>query len=266
MDCRTALRKLEAVRPDSEDLNDPELAAAAAHLREHPQCAATFQARQELDRTIGRGMRDVAIPPGLKQRLLDRLESPEPASQPSASPQTLLPARARRRWVVWVPAGAVAACVLAAVLFWLLNHGDGASLTTARLYQLAKEASQADAALPEFEGTFQPRLPDFGWRSGVIHFTSGPQTAPSGAAQNLVAMYRFQVPRRDVQGVLLVAPASSVADPPRIDYFSPHGVSYDGPYSLISWTEGERVYVCLVHGPHDAVERLHKALSSTPAA
>ena len=84
MDCRSAIELLEVARPDSEDLDDRELASAAAHLEECPQCADQFRKSQVFDRKVGQVLRDVTIPPGLKEKLLKELQAGSfSAEQPS---------------------------------------------------------------------------------------------------------------------------------------------------------------------------------------
>lgn len=75
MDCRTALEMLEVVRPGSTDLADVEQCEAAAHLEKCPACRSTFHDRQEWDARVGLSVRDVEVPNGLKERLLQAAAS-----------------------------------------------------------------------------------------------------------------------------------------------------------------------------------------------
>ena len=266
MDCRTALQKLEAARPDSGDLDEPDFAEAAAHLRDHPHCAELFRRRQEFDKVFGQRMRDVAIPAGLKERLLQSLE-PQPAvEERPALADFSRDRQARRRWLVLGPLAAVAACLLAAVLVWFLFPEHQPPLSVGDLRELAKAAYGADASLPAFNGTAEPPpLPGFGWRSGAIRIAATPRSPASGAGRNVVAIYAFALSGGNIEGMLIAAPRESVQDPPQARYFSGDSVRYEGPFSFVSWTEDEWVYVCLVRGG-GAVDQLQRALHSAPAA
>src|SRR4051812_39591723 len=83
MDCLAALTTLEAARPDSDDLAQPEFSSAVAHLAGCPHCQATFAAQQEFDREFGRLCREVAPPQELLPRILAQLQS-VPASAKSS--------------------------------------------------------------------------------------------------------------------------------------------------------------------------------------
>jgi hypothetical protein len=73
MDCKTARNLLEFNRPPGRDLDAPDRAALAAHLAVCPDCDGTARAERQFDEHLGRAVRDVPIPHGLKERLLGRL-------------------------------------------------------------------------------------------------------------------------------------------------------------------------------------------------
>ena len=72
MDCQTALEFLDCVRPDSDDLDLPEMADARAHLESCDACQEAFASMQSFDRAVVEVVQDVDVPAGLRSALLDR--------------------------------------------------------------------------------------------------------------------------------------------------------------------------------------------------
>src|SRR5689334_15791744 len=98
MDCRTARLLLDFERPRVPELPPDDASALDAHLAGCPECEALAQADRAADDRLGRAMRDVAVPEGLHQRILDRLVA-ERGDQ-------------RRRWLGWTVRVAAAAAVV----------------------------------------------------------------------------------------------------------------------------------------------------------
>ena len=73
MNARSALERLDAVRPGSDDLSLPEMAGLGDALTNDPALAAEYRRRQAWDRAVAVSMHDVAVPEGAKERLLERL-------------------------------------------------------------------------------------------------------------------------------------------------------------------------------------------------
>jgi hypothetical protein len=69
MDCQTALEILDCVRPDSDDLDLPEMADARAHLESCDACQETFAKNQSFDRAVANVVQDVNVPDGLRSAL-----------------------------------------------------------------------------------------------------------------------------------------------------------------------------------------------------
>ena len=285
MDCRTALEILEIARPDSDDLKDPELAAAAEHVGSCPQCEASFRSRQELDREIGRLMRDVPVPAGLKQQLLQQLvdesgesgnqESPGDTvdSQLSTLDSQLSAGRRRRFHVAW----ASAVCLFAAVVVWqvmirqktpAVSIADLQTSTTA-LAAVSKMISNPEQ-LADFDDSFVVLAPA-GWQERVSFSGSGKGFQPEGLASRTLALYRFNLAtRRKVAagGVLLVVPTKWVKSPPAATSFGMAAgkVRYvraaGSLCATVAWTEGEMVYICFVTA--GSLETLERALRVSP--
>jgi hypothetical protein len=104
MDCRTARLLLAFSRPGGSELRPAEAAELETHLHTCPECDALARSERRVDEHLGQTVRDVPLPVGLRQRIMDRLRKDRAAS--------------RRRWLV--RAGSVAAAVGLVALSGLL--------------------------------------------------------------------------------------------------------------------------------------------------
>lgn len=101
MDCDTARLLAQLSRPGATELDPREAAEFTAHLSECPGCRAFAAASARADEQASQAVRAVALPEGLRERIVQRLS-----------------ARARRRRRVWATVAAVAAAaVLMAVVY-----------------------------------------------------------------------------------------------------------------------------------------------------
>jgi hypothetical protein len=75
MDCRTARLFLHFQRPGLRDLDGPEAEELTNHLAHCTECDALSRAEGRLDQHLGRAMRDVPVPEGLRREILHRLAS-----------------------------------------------------------------------------------------------------------------------------------------------------------------------------------------------
>lgn len=276
MDCQHALDILEAARPDSGDRDEPELTAAAAHLDGCPRCAEVFGVTQRLDRRIGRVLRDVEVPVGLRERLLATTMTVDPAL-PSIAPTRHgapadSPRPSRRKWLG--RATAAACCLAVGIGLWFLLRPSGVTYSVDELRQIAADADFA--TLPPFSGRFQALLPPDGhWQTTYLQLTSRAGGLPATATDHQAAVYAFRVPvsrRRYVPGLLLVLPAESVETPPSATTFSKAAAdqkyvwSKTGTeYETVAWTRGGLVYVVAVGAGAGALESLQQAIEFTPA-
>ena len=64
---------IEAYRPGRDDPSDPALAPLVERLAADAELALKHQRLQRLDAALGEAIRDVPVPEGLCQRILDRL-------------------------------------------------------------------------------------------------------------------------------------------------------------------------------------------------
>jgi hypothetical protein len=100
MDCKNARLLLEFIHPGSAELDMAEAEALHQHLAECPDCAAQAREERRADEHLGRAMRDVPVPEGLRERVLKRLTVERDALY--------------RRWIRrWVVRGVAAAAVIA---------------------------------------------------------------------------------------------------------------------------------------------------------
>lgn len=76
MDRQRALEQLEVVRANSDDMSDSELAAAVTAMDSDPSARQEFERRLQLDQKIGAEMRKVAVPEGLREKLLAAIAEP----------------------------------------------------------------------------------------------------------------------------------------------------------------------------------------------
>src|SRR5262249_51061041 len=101
MGCRTARLLLEFARPRLAELPPDDGDALDAHLAGCAECDTLARAEREADARLRQAMQAVALPEGLRDRLLARLERDR--------------AEQRRRWVGWTVRLAAAAALLFAV-------------------------------------------------------------------------------------------------------------------------------------------------------
>jgi hypothetical protein len=73
MDCKTARLLLDYARPAPAELPGGDAAALEGHLTACPECEAVVRAERQVDDHLGRAVRDVPVPDGLRDRLLARL-------------------------------------------------------------------------------------------------------------------------------------------------------------------------------------------------
>src|SRR5262245_49923672 len=104
--------QVDACRPDSQDLNDPELRDAADAIECDERARRLFESSQRLDSKVRRAMRDVEVPNGLEQRLLAQF-TPVATTQVRSS--------RRRFWTIGI--FTTATCLLIAVGIVLTRPG-----------------------------------------------------------------------------------------------------------------------------------------------
>jgi hypothetical protein len=75
MDCKTARLLLDYARPHRCELEQEEAGALQGHLDHCPDCHSLADHERQFDERLGRAMRQVEMPSGLREQLLARLEA-----------------------------------------------------------------------------------------------------------------------------------------------------------------------------------------------
>jgi hypothetical protein len=75
MDCTTARLLIDFARPHAGELEADDAAALERHLAGCPDCDRLRHAERQAEERLGRAMRAVEVPPGLRDQLLARLDS-----------------------------------------------------------------------------------------------------------------------------------------------------------------------------------------------
>jgi hypothetical protein len=73
MDCKHARLLLEFAHPRGKELEGGEAEALEGHLADCPECGALAHQERRLDDHLGRAVRAVPVPAGLRERLLNKL-------------------------------------------------------------------------------------------------------------------------------------------------------------------------------------------------
>lgn len=281
MDCRTARDILDVVRPGAVDPDDADVAAAATHLEDCDDCLLALRSQQALDRRIGRAIRDVPVPQGLRERLHAGLEETAAATSPvsggeleavpagestptgSPDPDPAKPLR-RRRWTRWAAVAAMLMLLVGGL--WFFNGDSGPQASLARVYA---EVPLDSAGAEPFDGSFEPVLPPGGWGSRVDMARKPIGSDLELGGEHVVALFRFRFRGRDgaaVNGVLAVAPVETIdADRPLPSSFDAADADYP-PRRTASgqqlggraWEADGFVYVCIL--PADRLDELGQLL------
>jgi hypothetical protein len=242
MDCGLARERLDVLHPDRPEQADPELADAVAHVQECAACAEVVQARQAFDREVGRVLRDVPVPTGLRERLV--LALTEAKSEP---PQPTMEPPHRRRW--WMTAiASTAAGLLLAVAGWMMfGRGEPPvlALDDVRTWSVDHLRVTADLdALPALGEELSPVLADGRWAAVVG------QTVPRGADVDGDGVQDAAVYALPNGAFLVVTGPNRIAALPaeRTDFYTPTVHS--------AWTVGEQVYLVFVPGGREHLKSL----------
>lgn len=253
MDANKALEKLEAIRPGSDDLADPDFADVAEFLNASPERSDEFARRQAWDNRIADAMHEVEVPADAQTRLLDMLNatattadvsSDAPVQHIAAGTRTK-PQAAKPRTRRWLVASlATSAAVLAVATFWMMRSDDAPTFTLAELLQQIPVDAEEIANLSDADDS--ATKPNAAWRH--ILEDAKQVTLPSG---DKAALFAFKVHSGQfgaISGVVAVIDENALVDPPESDSFQMSENRYisraSKDFATVSWTQGDQVYVC----------------------
>lgn len=277
MNCESALEILDCVRPNSNDLELPEMTEARAHLDACEACRVEFQRRQEFDREVSRVAVELPVPDSVRVSLLARFA--EPVQEFSDSNQTTRPApdatpadtRSSDPAVLRFPrrvqvTGILSACLLVAAVTTWLSQPSNPQISLATL------KSEFDLNLPRvtFDGSFPVRLPP-SWASNpgltVSETLSGIDLDGRAGHDAAAGYFAFTAGRgAPVRGVLVAIPAEKLRDVPSETVFSRAPPAYPQKGIVaVAWQERDLVYLCFVPGDTTLLERVQRGMISSAA-
>ena len=277
---QTALELLDCVRPDSDDLELPELADARQHLDSCEQCRLTFAERQEFDSAVSVVLHDIAVPTDLAtslQKAIDRdskdeANSSRPAteSQTSETEQQRDSQRRSRKRLAWQSTVLVA---LIGVAIGVLTRTEPPQRFD--LHDIALRVNLDAASLETFNGSETLDIPayfDGGTRIGIERKMKGQNLDEQPGHDVAVTRFVFRPARAaPFTGVIVAVPISRLNSVPTAADFSVAQVFYvrngasTSTIAMATWKERETVYLCFVSGNASHIEQMQNYLGGQPA-
>jgi hypothetical protein len=273
MDCKTALEHLDCVRPDSDDLDLPEMADARAHLQSCDSCQQKFAAIQKFDLAVVDVVQSLDVPERLRSSLLDLSINPvgavtdRPVADADSNEAADAPSFSRRRTIRFAVSAACAVMLAATAWLW---PSQPAQFTEADLLQrLPLDLSSTE----QFDTGFEIVLPAT-WsanrRLRVDREFRGIDLDDDAGHDAAVAMFSYSPDHNaPVNGILVAIPLSRVEPLPNAVSFARAESQYirkDGRRLVAAvWQERGTVYVCMVLGSAVDLERIQRNLSTSAA-
>lgn len=260
-----------------------DLASINQHLKICPDCAAVARQLRDVDLAIGRAMHDVAIPPGLRKRLLLSLAKIEDVS--SAPTQTAgtshvemrgdgtcrrpgdtrpnpLPSipvaiyKTKRRLLLTACMLLIVSAVIVSRVAWKTPQ---VSLETFHLQcaTLIGASANYDVPFTIFENHQPAILPRNHFRAASLRDPRAVSIQATnvewpGKQTRLVAVYFFDIATRSpaTPGVLVVVPREALlaGSIPKERAFLESGAKPVVGAVMSAWAEGDLVYLCYVRG------------------
>jgi len=253
------LEAMEACRPGSDDVADPDLAYLAAYLAANPELDEIYERLQRLDAAVVKAFGDVPVPEGLAERILDRLKQagvqpasvtpletlPGDESVPLGEPVASVPQKqavSRRRLLI----GGAGLVLAGSLLLAVVLQGDRTVYTEALVQEMAIRFFDAESSIagdgrlmvespPPREFPISPQVlkhSQIRWRAvGQFLGQAGVAydlTRPNGARATLYVI------RKTVAG--------TPAIPPPQPALTTHN------RSVAAWQSGSLLYVLVVEG------------------
>jgi len=245
------LHAIEACRPGSDDLADPELEFLAAELEADPELADLYDRLQFLDAKLAVAFRDVPTPEGLEQRLLDRLAAAQVEQTIPADSATAASPRPKRisRKLLWAAGGVAGVAAAVLVAAWIGVFGPeqyNAQAVLDEAIRFCREDSR-EAGVLLADRTRQPdypisreiaRVPGIRWRpvNGFV--------GCKGVA--------FDIRSRGGSQATLYVVQRELTDP--LFRPTPRPSFSTGGHSASTWMEAGLLYVLVVDGGTQAYQ------------
>ena len=260
--CSQVRGTLQWLRADDPEWSSPELSADVAHLHICPACQAWAQQLQAADRQLQTALHAVAIPAGLTQRLLGRLQTelattatttlaaptvtvPSPVISPAAAP-------ARRQLSRRALGSSVAAVLLAGLgSWWLWPRTELPEITVPQLMALLATQQDWKTSKSLFTGSFAPQLPstmDLRYPADLAEQT-GRSVVVAGQEVAAIYTFDFHAARQTWTAVLLVADLRRVRAPDAdtlATAFAQAESTYPPGCVARAWRQGDFLYISLV--------------------
>lgn len=257
------LEALEACRPGKDDLSDPAMERLATAMAASPELDDLYERLQRLDAALAAAFRDVPVPQGLQERIMERLAKASvgvfPQAAEPAEPQLGLPradsaaaeaanlcglARAsRRRWLAGL--GAAVAIAASFLLALWLNWGPGPLGEdvdwSAAIARFGADLQSGDFGSGRSPDTAPARFP---FSAAVVQYP-GTTWRP---VRDFLGRSAIAYDLQDAWGLratlYVVQAAADLPDVP--DLYQP--LLATGQCALLAWREGNLVYVLVAQG------------------
>lgn len=252
---RRILEGIDACRPGSDDVHDPDLAFLAGELAQDAQARSLYDRAQHVDAAIAAAFSDVPAPEGLEARILARLSAARADSLPSNDPQPAslatsaasgapIARRFSRRWFAVASAGMAVAATVAVVV---LNLPAGPEVNKDNVDDLVREFFKADQQL-DADPLVDPAPAGYSLSSAISVRGNVRWRSISGLLGRRGVAYDLPLPGagRRARATLYVLPIPSTLTglggaPPRIPSTT-EGVA------IGAWQENGHLYVLAVSG------------------
>ncbi len=252
MECREAQAQLEFKSLGRDAASGPDAQAAQRHLAECEACHRAMDFQQRFDSEVGRAMSDIPIPAGLT----DRLRSAVTSVTPQSSLQRAVRTRHTWRWVT-----SLTLALLLPLLGWAWFGPQAAGLNETSVRQLAEMERNS---LPTDSQT--PFAIPAGWNSlREIQLESSTHLASvNGIHVPLLGfLARADRGRPSTSGFLLRLNRNQWQSKLEATSFSSAMIQYDTFGTWVVWSEGDTVFVCVMHDDAHAIQRLQDLVAGS---
>lgn len=268
-DCQTARENWELTTLSRSTECDHPSDDVTAHLESCPNCRIAFREQKRFDEEIADRLADVPIPAGLKDRLRERLKTAAElpvladaeAPAGTATGDLVVTGRQRRSWrrVGTRTISSIAALLLVAAVAWMLQPSrlEFRSFMQVATADWAEFSTTSNGAILPVAWTSQPGMALGETRSRQVSVGLGRTVMISATP------FRWSSRRPSVQleGRLVQMPATAVRPLPAASSFTSATIEYQGADALVSWVDGDQVYICFVPQGAASIEHLQRAFA-----